>query len=85
MSIKDKATDAPSVGPERAPGVSRELLDVDEVCEIVGLSRRSIYRLADRGAMPRGLRLGGSRRWRRAEVLAWIAGGCPRVDERGRA
>lgn len=63
-------------GPERAPA---ELLDVKQVAALVNASPRTVYRLADAGKMPFGLKLNGMRRWRRAELIAWLDAGCPPV------
>jgi len=53
------------------------LLSVREVAALLGVSTRTVYRLADDDRMPRGLRIGGVLRWRRAELDRWIASGCP--------
>lgn len=53
------------------------LLDVDEVARMLSCSPRHVRRLADRGALPRGVRLGRLLRWRREEVEVWIQQGCP--------
>ena len=69
-----------SVGPEPRPAVSAELLNAKAVAALLaGCSTRHLYRLVDAGKMPRPLKLGGLVRWRRAEVLDWIAAGCPAV------
>lgn len=52
------------------------LLDVREVASALHCSRRHIQRLADSGRMPAPLRLGCLVRWRRDEILQWIADGC---------
>ncbi len=71
------ATDGRTVGPEPRPGVSAELLDVKAVALLLGgCSTRHVYRLADAGQMPRPIRLGSLVRWRRAELMSWLAGGC---------
>ena len=85
MLNRDRGTGAPSAGPQPRAGMTAELLDVRQLAELLQLSKRTLYRLADCGAMPRGLRLGGSRRWRRSEIQRWLDAGCPRCDERGRA
>jgi excisionase family DNA binding protein len=59
-----------------ATGTMSELLDVRQVAELLYCSKRHIYRLTDSGRMPARLRVGALVRWRRAEILAWIAGGC---------
>lgn len=64
---------------EREPATRQEaaLLDVRAVAAMLGCSPRHIYRLADRGAMPRPVRLGGLVRWCRAALEIWVADGCP--------
>lgn len=53
------------------------LLTVKEVAEMLGLSERTVYRLADAGNMPRPVKLGAAVRWRRNELERWIDDGCP--------
>ena len=77
------ATDGRTVGPEPRPAVPAELLDIRDVCALLGgCSVRTVYRLCDAGKMPFGLKLNGMRRWRRAELIAWIDAGCPPVRAR---
>jgi excisionase family DNA binding protein len=65
---------------------SAALLKVQQVAELLGCSVRHIYRLADRGAMPRPVRLGDVLvRWNRRTgdpstgIEDWIAGGCKSI------
>lgn len=76
MSTTPNATGGQTVGPERAPA---ELLDVKAVASLLDCSTRHVYRLSDSGRLPRPVKLGALVRWRRADVLEWIAGGCPSV------
>lgn len=73
-------TGTPPVGPagpdQRIPS---ELLDVGAVAQLLGVSARHVYRLADAGQMPPPVRLGRLVRWPRKSVLDWIAAGCPAV------
>jgi excisionase family DNA binding protein len=55
------------------------LLDVRQLSRMLGISARSCYRLADRGAMPRPRRLGALVRWSRSEIESWLADGCKPV------
>jgi len=55
------------------------LVDVEGAAAITGFSRRTIYRFADAGLMPRGVRVGGARRWSRQELQEWAEGGCKPV------
>lgn len=69
-----------AAGSEPRPAVPAELLSVRDVTALLGgCSARSVYRLCDNGKMPFGIRLGGMRRWRRAELVAWLDAGCPPV------
>lgn len=63
---------------------SAELLSVKAVASLLGVSSRQVYRLTDRGCMPRPVRLGVLVRWRRAELLDWITSGCPTMNGGGR-
>lgn len=62
-----------SVSSARDPAA---LLDVQAVAAILGCSCRHVYRLADGGKMPTPVHLGALVRWRRADIQAWIDGGC---------
>lgn len=55
------------------------LLDVRQVASILACSTRTCYRLADGGLMPRPRKLGALVRWSKADLDAWISGGCRRV------
>lgn len=68
-----------TVGPDARGAVVAELLDVGAVAALLGCSKRTVYRLSDGGRMPRPMKLGQLVRWRRGEVLEWIAGGCEPV------
>jgi prophage regulatory protein len=58
---------------ERQTG-SRILLRLRDVCEMVGLSRSTIYSAMANGRFPRAIRVGArSVRWRSADVGAWLA------------
>lgn len=56
------------------------LICVAVVATLLSVSTRQVYRLADANKIPRPLKIGGSVRWRRAELEQWIADGCPRVS-----
>ena len=61
------------------PPTSRRLLDVKQVAELYRADERSIFRWADAGLIPTGLKLGSLRRWDAAEIDGHIANGCPKV------
>jgi prophage regulatory protein len=64
---------------EREHEVNSELLDTRQVAALLGCSPRTVRRLADAGAMPPPVKLGGLIRWPRKVVAEWIDSGCPRV------
>lgn len=57
-----------------------ELLTIVEVARLCKLSTRAIYNLVARRAMPTPIKIGAATRWRRADIEAWLAAGCP-ADE----
>jgi excisionase family DNA binding protein len=63
--------------------VNKALLNVQQVAEILGISARTVRRLADRGAMPRPIKLGALLRWPAETgdpmtgIHCWISAGCP--------
>ena len=57
------------------------LLKMREVCERVGLSRATIYRLEGRGQFPPRVHVTECAiRWRENEVASWIAARAPAND-----
>lgn len=57
------------------------LLSAEELAAMLSISKRSLWRLRSAGQLPRAVQLGGSTRWRRIEVEAWIAAGCPSLTD----
>lgn len=56
------------------------LIGPETVARMFGCSRRHLKRLGDAGQMPRPVKLGSKLiRWSRAEIEAWISGGCGSV------
>lgn len=60
--------------PPLPPG--RILIDVQTVAAKYGADERTIFRWADAGRIPFGLKVGWLRRWDLAEIDAHIANGC---------
>lgn len=50
-----------------------QLLSVREVAGMLGLGISTIWRQVRQGNLPRPVRIGGSTRWRRADIEALIA------------
>ena len=53
------------------------MLTVDGVATLLACSPRTVYRLVDKGRIPRPARIGGLIRWPREVLERWIAEGCP--------
>lgn len=53
------------------------LLPANAIGQILGLSKRQIFRLNSCGKIPSPLRIGGAVRWRALEISAWLAAGAP--------
>lgn len=53
------------------------LIDIREVGTLLARSIASLKTDDIEGRIPRPLYLGGSKRWRRREILTWVRAGCP--------
>lgn len=72
------STLTPTPVPDSAVDRCR-LLTARQVGEMLGCSWRTVYRMADAGRLPVGLKLGSLRRWDKAELEAWITARCPAI------
>ncbi len=45
--------------------------------EMLNVSLRQVWRLNAAGKLPKPIRLGGSVRWNRQEIVDWFGAGCP--------
>jgi excisionase family DNA binding protein len=61
----------------------RRLGDAKAVAALLGCSWRTVYRLADSGGIPWGVKVGSLRRWDLSEIDGFIAGGCQPVRTKG--
>jgi len=56
-----------------APAALRDkMMSVTQVAEILGLSKRTVYRLFRSKQMPQPVRIGGSIRWKSVEIEDWL-------------
>ena len=55
---------------------SPRLIKAAEVAALVAISTRTLWRLVSVGRFPEPVRVGGSTRWRLADVERWIQQGC---------
>lgn len=72
-----------SPDPHQPAGTDEALIDARCIAKKLACSERTVYRLADAGQMPWGLRLGALRRWRAVEFDQWVRDGCPPVRKVG--
>ena len=81
--VTNTAAVANAGGPDRTPGESSLLIDVNSVAGLLCCSPRHVWRLADAGRMPRPYKVGALCRWDRAVIRDWITQGCPAVRKAG--
>ncbi len=48
-----------------------------ELADMLDVSLRQVWRLNSAGKLPKPIRLGGSVRWNRQEIMDWFGAGCP--------
>ncbi len=58
------------------------LINIQTLAELLGVSRRHIYRLVDAGKIPRPVKLGGVVRWNGTDIQRWIDAGCPSLPSK---
>jgi predicted DNA-binding transcriptional regulator AlpA len=57
------------------------LVDINGLAELLARSVASLHRDDAAGRIPRGLKLGASKRWNFSEIVAWVEAGCPSRQE----
>lgn len=72
---KERTSDLPG---ERQP----LLLTAKQLALLLNFSTRTIWRKLSAREIPEPVEIGNIVRWRRAEVEAWIEGGCDPPDQR---
>jgi excisionase family DNA binding protein len=55
----------------------RLLYSAGDAAKVLSLSRSALYDGVSAGRIPAPVRIGGRVLWRRAELAAWVADGCP--------
>lgn len=51
-----------------SPPLGRPLISTDDLADWLGVSRRSVYHLHQRGALPAAIRIGGRLRWQPKDI-----------------
>ena len=57
------------------------LLSADQAAAFLGIGRSHLYSLHSSGRLPLPVKLGRRTLWRRDELSAWVAAGCPSRDK----
>ena len=57
-----------------------ELLTTAQAAKLLGIGERTLWRHSRSGTAPAPVTIGGTVRFQRTKLLAWIADGCPRID-----
>ena len=52
-------------------------ISAKQLSQLLGVSLRQVWRLNATAKLPKNIRLGGSRKWSRAEIMRWFEVGCP--------
>ncbi|WP_437186684.1 helix-turn-helix transcriptional regulator [Planctomicrobium sp. SH668] len=58
------------------------LLTVDDLAAVLKVSKRTIWRMRSCCQLPKPVKVGGGVRWRKSDIDAWIAQGCPTLPVR---
>lgn len=49
-----------------------ELLTIDEICEMLKISRKHIYAMIKTSGLPSQIKIGSSSRWKKVEIETWV-------------
>jgi predicted DNA-binding transcriptional regulator AlpA len=80
-SMQAKGIDEVSGDLKREQAVWTPLLiDINWLSRLLQRSVASLHRDDAKGRLPTALRIGGSKRWRYAEIVAWVEAGMPDRD-----
>lgn len=52
-------------------------ISAKQLSQLLGVSLRQVWRLNATAKLPKNIRLGGLRKWSRAEIMQWFEAGCP--------
>jgi excisionase family DNA binding protein len=56
------------------------LISAEELANLLGLSKRHVWRLLSRGDLIKPIKIGSTTRWPLDAVREWITVGCPRPN-----
>ena len=52
------------------------LISAERVAVLLGISKRTLWRLLSSGKLPEPIRLGGIIRWNAGDIEEWVKDGC---------
>jgi len=89
LPIRPTPPDAePSTDPSADTGQTAKpnplnplLVSIRDLAVLLSRSEIALHRDDAAGRLPRSIRLGGSKRWRRTDIEAWVEMGCPKRAE----
>lgn len=67
------------------PAIRPLTLDIKQVAQLLGLSKRTVYRLLDAGQIPKPMKLGNATRWRRKDIELFVEAGSIRAYRRAKS
>lgn len=80
--MASRATDDEVIGgPYEAEVDEPLLLTAAQVARLLQISLRTLWRLRSGRKLPLPVNLGSAVRWRREEVLEWVANGCQGMND----
>jgi predicted DNA-binding transcriptional regulator AlpA len=53
------------------------MMSARAIAAMLGVSIRQVWRLNATGKLPRPIRLGGSVKWKKTEIMKWFDNDCP--------
>lgn len=68
----------------KSSAITSLVLDANEVAQLLGVSRRTVYRLLDAGDIPKPMKLGNATRWRRKDIELFVEAGSIRAFRRAK-
>ena len=54
------------------------MINAEVVAALLGISQVTVWRLVSAGRIPPGIKLGGSRKWKRSVIEKFVDEGCPK-------
>jgi predicted DNA-binding transcriptional regulator AlpA len=75
--VGEQTVDGASAQHTPLSSVRPLLVDIDGLALLLARSVPSLHRDDAAGRLPAAVRIGGSKRWRYADIVAWVELGCP--------